>query len=94
MPPDQYVGAIFGVRGIIESNYIISTVTVAVYNEDGVAETSKTVFPNEYTYDIRNVDFDILFDILTVGRKTYMVIATDEMGMQTLLAHQFRVSNR
>ena len=92
LPPDQKVGAIFGVRGIIESNYIIRSVTVAVYNENQVAETSKTVSPNSYSYDIREVDFDILFDILTVGRKTYVVEATDEMGTQILLSHTFRVS--
>ena len=94
LPPDQNAGSIFGVRGIIESNYIIVSVTVGVYNDIGVAETEKTVFPDDYTYDIRNVDYDILFDILTVGNKTYVVEATDEVGTKVLLSYPFRVQNQ
>ena len=92
LPPNQRVGAIFGVRGIIKSNYLIYEVTVAVVNDRGVPETAMTVFPYDYEYDIRNVDFDILFDILTVGTKAYIVEATDELGTQTLLHHQFQVN--
>ena len=93
-PPDQYVGALFAVRGIIESNYIIRSVTVAVYNDNGVAETGKTVAPNTYTYDIKNLDYDLLFDILSVGYKTYIVEATDELGTKTLVNYSFRVRYR
>ena len=93
LPPDQKIGAIFGVRGIIESNYLILSVTVAVCNDFGIAETEKTVYPDAYTYDIKNVDFDILFDILTVGNKTYLIEATDEVGSKTLLSYPFRVTS-
>ena len=94
LPPDQNTGDIFGVRGIISSNYRILSVTVAVYDYRGYAETGKTVWPNDYVYDIREVDFDILFDILTVGAKIYEVAAEDETGMRVLISHSFTVFGR
>ena len=93
LPPDQYVGAIFGVRGIVESNYEIRMVTVTVYNDRGIAETSSTAYPFAYTYDIRNLDYDLLFDKLTPGVKTYMIEATDEMETK-YIQHEFWVDSR
>ena len=93
LPPDQYVGAIFGVRGIIESNYVIWTVTVAVYDDRGYMETGSTDYPYEYSYDIRNLDYDILFDELTPGLKTYVIEATDEMDTK-YIEHEFWVYSR
>ena len=93
LPPDQYVGDIFGVRGVIESNYIIRMVTVAVYNDRGVAETSSIAYPYAYTYDIRNLDYDLLFDRLTAGLKTYEIEVTNEMETKWL-THSFWVFSR
>ena len=91
LPPDQNVGAIFGVRGVIESNYIIRSVTVDVYNDRGISETGATAYPNAYSYDIKALDYDILFDSLTPGYKTYVIIATDEAVTKTLVSHAFMV---
>ena len=87
-------GEIHGVRGIITSNYRILEVTVYVYNADGVVETGITVYPYDYSYDIRNADYDILFDILSVGTHTYEVAATDEYETKVLFSYTFEVYTR
>jgi len=93
LPPDQYVGDIFPVRGILESNYLILSVFVAVYNDSEVIETSSITFPNAYTYDIRNLDYDLIFDRLTPGYKTYIVMVENEMET-VYFDHQFWVYRR
>ncbi|MCL2046882.1 MAG: hypothetical protein FWG88_10925 [Oscillospiraceae bacterium] len=92
-PPDQYVGAIFGVKGIVESDYEIYSVTVAVLNSRGDVETSGTAYPFTYSYDLKNLDYDILFDKLTPGRKTYVCEATDKTGTY-YWEHSFQVFSR
>jgi len=94
IPRDQFVGSIFGVRGIIESNYLIVSVTVAVYNDSGYAETISSASPFAYTYDIKKLDYDLLFDKLTPGQKTYVIEATDEMDSKVLLESTFWVNRR
>lgn len=94
LPPDQSLGDIFGIKGIITSNFKILSVTVAVYDYRGVAETSRTVYPDANSYDICSIDLDVLFDILTVGEKIYEVSATDEIGEKTLLSSSFEVFNK
>ena len=79
MPPDQYVGDIFGVRGVIESSYQILSVHVGVTSVSGVVEISSVANPNANRYDIRNLDYDLLFDRLTPGLKVYFIEATNEM---------------
>ena len=91
IPPDQDAGDIFGILGVVASEHKISSVTVAVYDHNGVAETFKTAYPDAYTYNLDGLDYDIFFDLLTSGAKTYEVIASDELGSKVLISSSFTV---
>jgi len=95
LPPGLKVGKIFEIKGIVVSNYRILSITGRVYDSDGHVEQSKTVYPNEYSYNINADEFDdaIYFDHLKAGDKIYEIEATDEMGTKVLINSPFTVSN-
>lgn len=91
LPSDQAAGQAFSIKGIITSNYKITSITVGVYNASGTAETYKTVYPYAYYYNIKDIDRYILFGSLTSGAKTYKITAADELGSKVLVSSSFTV---
>lgn len=64
------------VRGTISSDSTIKAVTVAIYDANNKLVTSKSVAPDDTSYDLKNVDKYIEFDKLPAGSYTYRVAVT------------------
>ena len=84
-------GSTFSIKGTISSPTKLTSVTVGVYDYDEKCWTGKTVNPNSTTYDIHNMDNDILFNNLPAGMYAYRVIATNSAGTTWLVAKAFAV---
>ncbi len=86
LPAVLYAGKTHSIKGIITSNYDISSVTVGVYAGASRSPAfEKTATPHSREYDIHALDNYILFDKLTVGTYTYEVAATDSSGRSVKL---------
>lgn len=88
------MGSPFGLRGIVNSNYTLSSVTAGVYQQSNGGETSqiKTVYPNAKSYDLYGVINDsIIFNDLTPGDYTYKVMASSNGTTKTLVSSNFSV---
>lgn len=70
-------GSPFSVYGVVESEYLINTVVIGVYNPDGTAAFSYTGKPGTTSYDIHNVDYLLTFSKLTAGSYIYRITASD-----------------
>ena len=79
-------GSGFTVQGIISSNYKISKVTVGIYTTNGSAVSTKTVYPNAFSYDINKIDSSIHFGYCKAGNNyVYQVVASDSKVSNRLL---------
>jgi len=87
VPGDTHVrGARFIVKGVISSNYNITSVTGGVYGQDGYMVTGNTEYPNTKSCDIgKTLDQDILFRELDYGYYVYIISATDASGASYVL---------
>ncbi|MDE5769581.1 MAG: hypothetical protein K2H82_09370 [Oscillospiraceae bacterium] len=64
------------VRGTISSDSTIKAVTVAIYDANNKLVTSKSIAPDAFSYDLKNIDKYIEFDKLPAGSYTYRVAVT------------------
>lgn len=86
-------GASFTLRGIIDSNYLISNVTVEVLDSKGKAVITQSAKPGSWIYDIHDyMDYQIKFGTLPVGVYTYRITATDEKKTEVLHESTFKVT--
>jgi uncharacterized repeat protein (TIGR01451 family) len=90
-PGDLENGQSFIIQGVVESNYPITKVTVAVKNNDtGLNEIEESVIPNAQSYNINLLDSKVRFDKLLSGSKTYIITATDTVKTESV-SSQFKV---
>lgn len=86
-------GSIFSVRGTVNSKSSnITSVTVGVYDTSGNLQTGATVSPNTQSYDLRNVDANVSFGILSAGNYVYKIAATNAAGTTLLASRNFTVT--
>lgn len=90
-PSTQLQGKSFDIRGVISSPEKITAVTVGVYNANGKMQIGKTVSPNAFSYDLKNIDTSIKFSALTPGGYKYQVTATTSSGTTTLVSNLFMI---
>ena len=92
IPTTHKQGKGFAVRGIVNSNYRITSVSVGVYNSSGKAVIYKKVNPNTWSYDISKIDYQLKFGTIPVGTFTYKITATDEKSSEVLVDSKFTVT--
>ena len=90
-PTSIKAGKGFGVGGVIESNYKITSVNVSILNSSGQAMVSQSANPNSWNYNLNKLDSKVKFGILPVGSYKYRVSASDEKKTATLLDVSFKV---
>ncbi len=79
-------GSGFTVKGIVSSNYRISKITVGIYTTGGSAVSTKTVYPNTFSYDINKIDSSVHFGYCKAGSSyVYKVVASDAKVSDRLL---------
>jgi hypothetical protein len=91
IPSTLKQGKGFAVRGVISSNYQIKKVVVGIYNASGKAIISKTVNPNEWSYNLSRIDSYIKFGTVPIGTFNYKITATDEKETSVLVNSVFTV---
>lgn len=90
-PSSITVGNGFVIRGVVESNYRIKNVNVAVINSSGKTVIGQSVNPNSWNYNLSGVDPKIKFGTLGLGTYRYKVTASDEKKSATLVDVSFNV---
>ena len=98
-PGTLTTGKTYSFSGTITSNYKITSVTVGIYDANGKAVQTKTANPNEYSYDIHDLDNYIRFGNLSgssSGTTYYFrVTATDTAGTtKQLINNKFTVKKQ
>lgn len=95
--PDIKEGKAVSIKGLITSNYDITSVQVGVYDKEsgGKAYTSASATPNTTSYNISSLDSKILFNKIPGGNTCYFrVTAEDSSGnVKTLVNQKFTVSS-
>ncbi|MBQ8687825.1 MAG: hypothetical protein IJ512_04670 [Ruminococcus sp.] len=80
------------VRGTVNSDSIITILTVAVYDDSGRRVTGKTVYPGKSIYDLSNLDSYVRIRNLDPGNYTYRVTASNaDINGRTLTEQHFTV---
>lgn len=93
-PSKLSVGQCYSIRGVVNSNSTLRSVSVGVYKQStgGSMVTGKTVeFINSNAYDLKNSDSEVYFNHLTSGIYYYRVAATNAAGTMVLLNKKFTV---
>lgn len=88
------LGSYFTLRGVVSSNYTITSLTAGVYDNAGNATGEvKTVAPGATSYNLSSIDADIHFNYLPVGSGyEYRVTSSDASGTtKTLLSSNFNI---
>jgi hypothetical protein len=92
-PESLKQGKSFTIKGIIESNYPITSVTVKILDKDGSKVISVKDKPDAgWTYDLKRIDPYIKFGTLKAGKYTYIVSAKDQKKSKTLVKAKFKVT--
>ena len=79
-------GKAFSIKGVVESNYRISSVIVTIIDAAGSEVIRVSGEAGGWSYDIYDeLDRDVRFGTLDVGNYTYRVSASDEQKELTLL---------
>lgn len=91
VPGVLYKGSFFNVTGTVTSNQTISSVLVGVYDANGTLKTGKSTLVNAKSYNLKNLDAYIRFDILAKGTYYYRIQATNASGAVTLVNQKFTV---
>lgn len=82
-------GSAVVVKGTVKSTESnITKLTVGVYSSSGNLITGKTVIPNAKSYDLRNLDAYVNFNLLTAGNYTYRVIVSNGTQTNAILTDQ------
>ena len=79
------------IKGTVSSTSHIYSVTVGVYSTSGNLITGRTVNPNTKSYDLRNLDAYVNFDLLTPDNYLYRVTVSDGTKSQQLVNQAFQV---
>lgn len=91
VPSLLYKGSFFNVKGTVTSNQILTSVLVGVYDANGTLKTGKSILVNAKSYNLKNLDAYVRFDILAKGQYYYRVQATSASGAVTLVNQKFTV---
>ncbi|MDY2509991.1 MAG: hypothetical protein SOW15_04255 [Ruminococcus callidus] len=94
--PNITEGSAVVVKGTVKSTSSnITKLTVGVYSASGNLITGKTVTPNAKSYDLRNLDVYVNFNLLTPGSYTYRVIVSNGTQSNTVVTNQaFQVTEK
>ncbi len=90
-PSSLLKGQKFTIKGIINSNYKITNVTVSILNSKGKTKISKSANPGTTSYSLLKIDNSVKFGSLGTGTYTYKVTAKDEKKSLTLVSKSFKV---
>ncbi|MCM1508804.1 MAG: phage tail tip lysozyme [Ruminococcus flavefaciens] len=90
-PYTMVTGDSFTVTGQIASGLSLTNVTVGCYNASGSLVTGKSVNPNSKSYNIRNLDSYVTFNMLSAGVYKYKVTASNSDRTETLIEKSFIV---
>ena len=90
IPTNLYKGEMFGLRGIVRSDYIILNVTAEIRNSTGeYSVQTVSVRPNSKTYSLYGeINDSLIFDDLQEGKYLYIVTARDSSGAETVLINE------
>jgi len=84
------IGASFVLKGTIQSNYAITSITAGVYNHDGSpTELVATVSPNTTSYDLSNLFSTAWLDQLSDGKYSYQIRAVSNGETKLLKKSSF-----
>lgn len=84
-------GKDFTIKGIITSDVPISMVHVRVINSEGSVVTTKKVYPNAPSYDLKDINQYIDFAKCVKGNYQLLISAKDVSGNHRLLTSDFSV---
>ncbi|MGM9629381.1 SH3 domain-containing protein [Butyricicoccus sp.] len=93
-PSKLSVGQYYSIRGVVNSNSTLRSVSVGVYKQStgGDMITGKTFdFISSNVYDLKNSDSEVYFNHLASGTYYYRVTATNAAGTIVLLNKKFTV---
>jgi len=93
VPSPLKPGTAVTVKGVVSSNYKLTSVTAAIKTASGTQKYGKTVNPNAKSFNLNAWDNVLLFSKLTTpGEYVYLVSAKDESGAsKTLVDQKFTV---
>lgn len=91
IPSSVIVGKPFVIKGVVESNYRITSVNISVVNSNGKSVISQTAKPNTWVYDLSELDYKVRFGTLSQGSYKYKVTVKDEKKTSTLINASFKV---
>ena len=87
--PNIKEGKAVSIRGTVKSaTSNITSLTVGVFTSSGNLVTGKTVRPNVKSYDIRQVDMYVNFNLLSPDTYYYCVIATNGSYQNQVISYQ------
>ncbi len=87
--PNIKEGKAVSIRGTVKSaTSNITSLTVGVFTSSGNLVTGKTVRPNAKSYDIRQVDMYVNFNLLSPDTYYYRVIATNGSYQNQVISYQ------
>ena len=93
VPSNLAVGQVLDVYGTVTSESSdMTSLTVGVYDRAGNFRTGKTINPAKKTYNLRNLNSDVMFNQLPAGSYVFAVIATNASNKNyTLVNKSFTV---
>ena len=94
VPEEIKKGSGFPVEGYVNSNYRIKNVEISVLNSSGKAVISKSTGPDDWSYDLSDLDRYFKFGTLSAGTYRYRISATDEMKSVTFVNATFKVTDK
>lgn len=86
-------GSYYSIDGTVSSGSKLTSVTVGIYKSDGSATSYvRTAKPNSKSYNIKDKDYDMMFNRLSKGTYYFKVTAKDASGAsKTLVNNRFTV---
>lgn len=87
-PTSVLLGTPFVLKGVVTSNYTMTSLTAFVANSSGKVVLQKTVTPNCCYYNLKGVDAAMTFGRLAAGNYHYCVSAKDIRGVTLLVINR------
>lgn len=87
-------GTFFTLRGTITCPSTITSVTAGIYDADGNDMTSSTASPDATSFNVYQLDKDVLFSQTPAGSYTYRITATVDETEYTVLSYDFTITPR
>lgn len=82
-------GDVFILKGIVNSDSTISSLTAGIYDSHKNTKYEKTVYPNSKSYNLKGIDSAMRFDKLGVGTYIYRIVVKNDSGTHTIIRHSF-----